>query len=255
MLNYITSNQIRLLAFRSIVGIIGFDIKDKGKSLDSLIVLIEDEIDLLELMEYRLQKDGHETAGFLSTKKVELFLEEEDVDLLVVDRNLPAVEGSDFVKSLRDKGYTIPVIFVSAKCADAEIEEGFLKGGDDYLTKPFNLNELSLRVKAMLKRTKGLQKGKISHKNIVLDLDKRTTFVAQNEISLTKLEFNLLACFIENKGVVLDRDFLLEHAWGSEQLKQEKTVNVTINRLNKKIDPEKTAGYIRSIRGVGYQFC
>ncbi|MCH9814717.1 MAG: response regulator transcription factor [Epsilonproteobacteria bacterium] len=224
--------------------------------MNALIVLIEDEEDLLELMEYRLQKEGFETEGFLSTKNVEPFLAEEEVDLMIVDRNLPGIEGSDFVKMLRDKGFITPVIFVTAKANENDIEEGFERGGDDYITKPFNMNELSLRVKAILKRTKSITEGKISYRDIVLDLSTRTAYVAKNEVNLTKLEFNLLACFIKHKNSVLDRDFLLEYVWADEfEVKQEKTVNVTINRLKKKIDPDKEKNYIKSIRGVGYQIC
>ncbi len=219
------------------------------------IVLIEDEEDLLELSEYRLQKEGYEVTGFLSTKKVEDFLLEEDVDLLIVDRNLPGVEGSEFVKGLRKDGYRIPVIFVSAKNQDAEIEEGFLRGGDDYLTKPFNMNELVLRVKSILRRTKKSDEGRLIYKDITMDLDERRVFVAGDEVALSKLEFELLSYFIENKNLVLNRDQLLEEVWKDEEFKQEKTVNVTINRLKKKIDPNREKEYIQPIRGIGYKLC
>ncbi|HIP60021.1 MAG TPA: response regulator transcription factor [Campylobacterales bacterium] len=219
------------------------------------IVLIEDEEDLLELSEYRLQKEGYEVTGFLSTKHVEELLLEEDVDLLIVDRNLPGVEGSEFIKKLRENGYRIPVIFVSAKDQDTQIEEGFLSGGDDYLTKPFNMNELVLRVKSILRRTKKSDEGKLIYKDIIMDLDERRAFVAGEEVSLSKLEFELLSYFIENKNIVLNRDQLLEEVWKNEEFKQEKTVNVTINRLKKKIDPNRDKEYIQPIRGIGYKLC
>ena len=219
------------------------------------IVLIEDEEDLLELSEYRLGKEGYEVTGFLSTKNVEELLLEEDVDLLIVDRNLPGVEGSEFVKKLRADGYKIPVIFVSAKDQDSEIEEGFLRGGDDYLTKPFNMNELVLRVKSILRRTQKSEEGKLIYKDIMMDLDERRTYVAGDEVNLSKLEFELLSYFIENKHIVLNRDQLLEEVWKDEEFKQEKTVNVTINRLRKKIDPNKEKSYIEPIRGIGYKLC
>ena len=219
------------------------------------IVLIEDEEDLLELSEYRLGKEGYEVTGFLSTKNVEELLLQEDVDLLIVDRNLPGVEGSEFVKKLRKDGYKIPVIFVSAKDQDSEIEEGFLRGGDDYLTKPFNMNELVLRVKSILRRTKKSQEGKLIYKDIMMDLDERRAYVAGDEVNLSKLEFELLSYFIENKHIVLNRDQLLEEVWRDEEFKQEKTVNVTINRLRKKIDPNKEKSYIEPIRGIGYKLC
>jgi len=219
------------------------------------IVIIEDEEDLLELSEYRLEKEGYEVTGFLSTKLVEEFLLEENVDLLIVDRNLPGVEGSEFVKKLRDSGYHIPVIFVSAKDADSEIEEGFLRGGDDYLTKPFNLNELIFRVKSILRRTMKRDDGKLIFKDIVMNLDERRVFVASCEVKLSKLEFELLSYFIQNKNIVLNRDQLLEEVWKDEEFKQEKTVNVTINRLRKKIDPNRNKMYIEPIRGIGYKLC
>jgi DNA-binding response OmpR family regulator len=137
------------------------------------IVIIEDEVDLLELQEYRLEKEGFKVTGFLSTKYVEELLSEEDVDLILIDRNLPGVEGSEFIKKLRSDGYDIPVIFVSAKDSDSDIEEGFLKGGDDYLTKPFNMNELVLRVKSILRSTIKSQVGKLIYRDINLDLDAR----------------------------------------------------------------------------------
>ncbi len=219
------------------------------------IIIIEDEEDLLELSEYRLQKEGYEVTGFLSTKNVEAFLLEEDVDLLIVDRNLPGAEGSEFVKELRDSGYQMPVIFVTAKDGDAQIEEGFLRGGDDYLTKPFNMNELVMRIKSMLKRTKVSSEGKIIYRDIRLDLDERQVFVDGDEVSLSKLEFELLHYFIKNKNIVLNRDQLLEEVWMDEEFKQGKTVNVTINRLKKKIDPNRDKNYIQPIRGVGYKLC
>ncbi len=219
------------------------------------IVLIEDEEDLLELSEYHLLKEGYEVTGFLSTKLVEEFLVEEDVDLLIVDRNLPGVEGSEFVQSLRDMGYQMPVIFVSAKDADSEIEEGFLRGGDDYLTKPFNMQELLLRVKSLLRRTQKSDAGKLLYKDIMIDLDERRVYIEGKEVGLSKLEFDLLHYFIQNRHIVLNRDQLLAEVWKDEAFKQEKTVNVTINRLRKKIDPGKNKEYIEPIRGVGYKLC
>ncbi|WP_331773977.1 response regulator transcription factor [Sulfurospirillum sp. 1612] len=224
--------------------------------MSAQIIIIEDEEDLLELLEYHLSKAGFRVVGFLSTKKVEDFLLEESADLMIVDRNLPGVEGSEFVKYLRKNGYKIPAIFVSAKDSDKEIEEGFLRGGDDYVTKPYNINELILRIKAILRRTKSyVESGKLAYKDIVLDIDKREVFVAEELVALSKLEFDLLLYFINNKNIVLDRNRLLEDVWRDTYLKQDKTVNVTVNRLKNRIDKENKKGYINAIRGVGYKFC
>ncbi len=224
--------------------------------MSAKIVVVEDEEDILELIEYNLQKEGYEVIGFLNTKSVEQMLIEEDVDLLIMDRNLPGVEGSEFVQALRKEGFATPVIYLSAKNADAEIEEGFIRGGDDYITKPFNMKELILRIKAVLRRTsKKVEEGILSHRDLLLDKSSRTLTVAGKKTDVTKLEFNLLSEFIINKNSVLDRDYLLENVWGDGEEYQYRTVNVAINRLKEKIDPDKTKNYIETVRGVGYKLC
>jgi len=219
------------------------------------ILIIEDEEDLLELLEYHLQKEGYETLGFLNTKNVEKCLQEEPIDLLIVDRNLPGIEGSEFVESLRKKGFTQAVIFVTAKDSDTHIEEGFLRGCDDYVTKPYNMKELLLRIKAILSRTSPISKSILSYRDLVLDLEAHRLSVNTKEVELTKLEFDLLRTMIENKNSVLSREFLLEHVWKNDEFFQDKTVNVAINRLKQKIDPTKEKEYIKSIWGVGYSLC
>lgn len=220
------------------------------------IVVVEDEEDLLELLEYNLSKEGYEVVGFLNTKTVEQMLIEEDIDLLIMDRNLPGVEGSEFVQSLRKQGFTTPVIYLSAKNLDSDVEDGFLRGGDDYITKPFNMKELILRVKALLRRTtKKIGDGTLIHRDLVLDKSSRTLSVEGKNVDITKLEFNLLSEFILNKNSVLDRDYLLENVWEDSEEYQYRTVNVAINRLKEKIDPDKTKEYIQTVRGVGYKLC
>ena len=221
--------------------------------MEALVVIVEDEEDILELIEYNLSKEGFDTIGLLSTRNVEKLLEEERVDLLIMDRNLPGTEGSEFVASLREKGIQTPVIYLSAKNKDSEIEEGFLRGGDDYMTKPFKPKELILRVKAVLKRTKKSSKeGKLAYRDILLNLASRQVQIGGEHVELTKLEFDLLHTLISNQNIILDRDFLLEHVWGSDEIYQDRTVNVAINRLKEKIDPDKSKEYIKTVRGVGY---
>ncbi len=224
--------------------------------MEALILIVEDEQDILELMEYHLSKEGFETIGFMNTKHVLTALEEEQIDLILMDRNLPGAEGSEFVESLRKRGIQTPVIFVSAKHKDEEIEQGFERGGDDYIAKPFSMKELVLRVKAVLRRTKKLSSGgDITYRDIILNLAARTVLIEGKSVELTKLEFDLLHALIINENVVLDRDYLLEHVWGGDEVYQDRTVNVAINRLKEKIDPEKTKDYIKTVRGVGYTLC
>jgi len=228
-----------------------------GYIMGTNIVIVEDEEDLLELLEYNLQKEGFDTIGFLNTKTVAQILEEEEIDLLIMDRNLPGVEGSEFIAQLREDGMDVPVIFLSAKDKDEDVEEGFLRGGDDYLTKPFNMKELILRVRSVLKRTskKLSNEERLVYRDIVLDKSTRTVNVDGKSVDVTKLEFDLLSEFIVNKNNVLERDYLLESVWGDSENYQYKTVNVAINRLKEKIDPNKDKEYIQTVRGVGYKLC
>ncbi len=217
------------------------------------ILIVEDEEDLLEVLEHRLSKEGYEILGFLSTKNVRQAISEENIDLIIMDRNLPDIEGSEFIAMLRDQGMQIPVIYLSAKATKYHIEEGFLRGADDYITKPFDMQELFYRVQAVLRRTQASQQShKVKFRDIELDLRSREVYIQERPIELTKLEFDLLHIFIESKNTVLKRDYLLKHVWGKNESYQGRTVNVAINRLKEKIDPDKSKDYIKTVRGIGY---
>ena len=217
------------------------------------ILIIEDNEDLLELEEFYLMKEGYRVIALTSTNEAESILKQ-GIDLMLVDRTLPRVEGSEFVSYLRHKGVTTPVMFVSAKDTDKEIEEGFMCGGDDYLRKPFNMKELIYRVKAILRRTSSIEYERLTARDIVMDFNTRKTFIESNEVELTKLEFELLSLFIKNKNKALEREYLLQNVWNDNDATQKRTVNVTINRLKKKIDPHEDKGYIIPVRGIGYKF-
>ena len=220
------------------------------------VVVIEDEEDILELIEYHLNKEGYSVTGFLSTENVEQFLEEETPALMLVDRNLPGMEGSEFVSYLRDIGYDIPVIFLTAKDKESELEEGFEAGGDDYMCKPFSPKELTLRVKALLKRSGALQKQeKLKHKLLTIDLTQKEVYIEGKAVTLTNLEFKLLHTFMQHIDKALTRDFLRDEVWGSEgEGVNDNAVNVAINRLKNKIDPDNTQNYFQPVWGVGYKF-
>ena len=220
------------------------------------IVIVEDEEDILELVEYHLSKEGYAVTGFLSTQNVEQFIEEEQPALMIMDRNLPGMEGSEFVAQLRRKGYDIPVIFLTAKDRDADLESGFEAGADDYLCKPFNPRELMLRVKALLKRSGALNEPqKLQYKDLLLDPEQRSLLVAGEAVTLTNLEFNLLKTFLSHIDKPLTRDFLRDEVWGTEgEGINDNAVNVAINRLKNKIDPQNRHNYFQPVWGVGYKF-
>ncbi len=206
-----------------------------------LIAIIEDEEDLLELLEFNLQKEGYDVVGFLSPKKIKDFLEEESPDLLIVDRNLPFMEGSRLVKEIREEGYEIPVIFLTAKNSEENILEGFEAGCDDYITKPFSMKELIARVKAVLKRNRKFH-DIITYKNAKLDINNHTLTIEGIEIPLTNNEFTLLKVFFENPNNIIPKSQIADILEIGE-----KSVNVAISRLNHKTN------LLESIRGIGYR--
>ncbi len=219
------------------------------------ILIVEDSEDILDLMEYTLSKEGYDVITCIDTSNVKDILDdEEDISLILMDRNLPNVEGSVFISKLRKKGYNQPVIYVSAKDSSDEIIEGFESGGDDYITKPFNLNELKARVKAVIKRTKKVQ-NIIKIRDILYNSSNKTFSIESKTIKLSSLEHDLFLEFIKNPNILLSRDTLLERVWKEGQNKQPKTVNVAIKRLKEHIDPDGRKNYIQSIRGEGYMFC
>ena len=217
------------------------------------ILIVDDEQDILDLLEFTLSGIGYDVICCIDTSNVKDILDQEDISLIIMDRNLPGVEGSVFIKSLRDEGYNIPTIFLSAKDSDDDILEGFERGGDDYITKPFNLNLLKARVNALIKRTQN-ENIDIKIIDIVYNSSNKKFYIDKKEINLTHREHDLLLEFIKNKNILLDRDTLSQNVWGDLSDIQPKTVNVAIKRLKEKIDPKGDKNYIKSIRGQGYIF-
>jgi len=218
------------------------------------ILIVEDEEDILDLMEYTLSKEGYDIITCVDTSNIKNILNEENIAIILMDRNLPGVEGSRYISKLRQEGYNQPVIYVSAKDSADEIIEGFESGADDYITKPFNLDELKARVKALIKRTQKVQ-DIIKVKDIIYNSSNKTFSIDSKTIKLTHLEHDLLLEFIKNQNILLSRDVLLDRVWKDTGSKQLKTVNVAIKRLKENIDPDGTKNYIQAVRGEGYIFC
>jgi len=222
--------------------------------MNTTIMIVEDGEDILDLMEYTLSKEGYDVITCVDTSNMLDILNEENISLILMDRNLPSIEGSVFISKLREDGYNQPVIYVSAKDSSEDIVEGFNSGGDDYITKPFNLSELKARVKAMIRRTQKIQ-DTIKYRDIVYKLSNKTFYIDKKEIKLTHLEHDLLLEFIKNPNTLLTREMLLDRVWDDSLNKQARTVNVAIKRLKESIDVDGDKNYIQAVRGEGYIFC
>ena len=190
--------------------------------MNETIMIVEDEEDILDLMEYTLTKEGYDVITCVDTTNVRNILDEDNVSLILMDRNLPSIEGTKFIKSIRELGYNEPVIYVSAKDSGDNILEGFEAGGDDYITKPFNVEELKARVKALIKRTSKTQ-DIMKFRDITYNSSNKVFAINGVDIKLTHLEHDLLLEFMKNENVLLSREILLDKVWEDSINKQVKT--------------------------------
>lgn len=227
--------------------------------MNEVILCIDDESDLLELIELNLNtalnNSGYEVIGCLNTTMAKRFLKKEHIALILVDRNLVIEDGLDFIKEIKDLGYDIPFIIISAMSLPMDRVKG-LHYADDYITKPFNFDELVARIQAVLRRYKKDEaKTILKYKNIALEVNTKELSIENINIQLSPLENRIMQCFIQNAGKALSRDFLLRHAWGNKDSYNENSVNVGIKRLRKKIEKETKEVKIKSVRNEGYKLC
>ncbi|BCS81071.1 response regulator transcription factor [Anaerocellum diazotrophicum] len=224
------------------------------------ILIVDDEQHILELLKFNLKKEGYNTfeadSGMLALE----ILKHHKVDLVILDIMMSDKDGYEVLKEIRFNKDTrnLPVILLSAKSEEIDKILGLELGADDYITKPFSVKELVVRVKALLRRVESLKpevEDKVKFGDVEVDFSKRTVKKNNKDVSLSFKEFELLKLLIENKGRVLDRDFILQRVWGYEFDGDTRTVDVHIRFLRRKLeDDEKNPRYIETVRGVGYRF-
>jgi len=216
------------------------------------ILVAEDKNDIKNLIVKYLEKEGYKVYASCNGEKALDFWYEEPIDLAILDVMMPKIDGWEVLEEIR-KESDIPVIMLTAKREEEDRLHGFKLGTDDYITKPFSPKELVMRVKALLKRS-----GKLSYNPVItlpgisINNMTKTVKTAQSEIKLSAREFDLLIYFIDNRGIALSRDRLLERIWGYEYEGDTRVLDTTIKRLRHKL--VECAGYIKTIRGTGYLF-
>ena len=217
------------------------------------VYIVEDDASIRELEIYALKNSEFEVTGFESGKSLMAQLEIKVPDIILLDIMLPEEDGLAILGTIRQTGAyaDIPVIMVTAKTSEIDAVKGLDLGADDYITKPFGVMELVSRVKAVLRRSAKKVKTVLVYKNIELDENKHTVLVDGAEVDLTYKEYEILKHLIRNKGIVLTRDRLMEIVWGYNFEQGNRTVDVHIQSLRKKLG---TAGeHIKTIRNVGYK--
>ncbi len=222
-------------------------------SENQLIYIIEDDVSIRELETYALKNASFEVKGFGEGKEFMQEIKKRIPDLILLDIMLPNEDGLDILTDIRSSSEycNIPVIMVTAKTSEIDAVKGLDAGADDYITKPFGVMELVSRVKAILRRLERSSKKILKCNNIELDENRHTVFAGGEEVELTYKEYEILKHLIRNKNIVLTRDRLMEVVWGYNFEQGNRTVDVHIQSLRKKLGAEGEC--IKTIRNVGYK--
>lgn len=219
------------------------------------VLIVDDEPLIVKGLKFNLEQEGYETDCAYSGEEALNKYRENKFDIILLDVMLPGISGTEVCHTIREESM-IPIIMLTAKSADEDKIEGLTEGADDYLTKPFNTNELKARMKNLLKRSEitSTNPAEIKVKDLVMDKDKRTVTIKGIEIELTAKEFDILLLLVTNPGKVYRREDLLEYIW-KDYSGDIRTVDVHIRRLRQKIEANENAPeYVYTKWGVGYYF-
>ena len=221
------------------------------------ILVVDDEQDLLEILKFNLETEGYEVQTATSAEEAQT-LDIASFDLLLLDVMMGGMSGFALARLLKDDPQTarVPIIFLTARDTENDTVTGFNLGADDYISKPFSLREVMVRVRAVLRRTATENEEEeahlITYQGIVMNLDKKTVAIDGEEIAFTKTEFELLHLLLDERGRVFSRQELIDRVWPKDVLVLDRTVDVNITRLRKKIG--RFAKCIVPRLGFGYYF-
>ena len=221
------------------------------------ILVVDDEQDLLEILKFNLETEGYEVATASSAEEA-LQMDIASFSLLLLDVMMGGMSGFAMARKLKEKPTTanVPIIFLTARDTENDTVTGFNLGADDYMSKPFSLREVMVRVRAVLRRTAtSADEGEpqvLSYQGIIMNLDKKTVSIEGEDVPFTKTEFELLNLLLSERGRVFSRQELIERIWPKDVLVLDRTVDVNITRLRKKIGP--FAKCIVTRLGFGYYF-
>jgi len=212
------------------------------------LLLVEDDAMVGEGVLAGLRQEGFAVDWVRDGQAAELAIENDVYDLVVLDLGLPRKDGLEVLSTMRSKGNTVPVLIMTARDAVSDRVQGLDRGADDYVVKPFDLDELAARVRALLRRRAGRAAPLITHGDLVINPATREASLAGRPLTLSAREFALLEALLDRPGAVLSRAQLEERIYGWGEEVESNTVEVYVHSLRKKLG----TGFIRNVRGVGY---
>ena len=222
----------------------------------SKIVVIEDEVDILEVINYNLSKEGFDVCSALDGEEGLALIKKEVPDLVLLDLMLPGLDGIEICRKLKTDYSTrsIPIIMVTAKGEESDIVLGLGMGADDYMVKPFRPRELMARIRSVLRRGDFIEEGEglVSIDELVIDINRHEVKLEEKKIVLTAMEFKLLHFLASHPGQVFTRENLLNHVSSDDTFIIDRNIDVHIRSIRKKLDKHREL--IETIHRVGYRF-
>jgi two-component system phosphate regulon response regulator PhoB len=219
------------------------------------LFIVEDEMPIVTLLKYNLEKEGHKVNFANNGEEALLAIQQKNPDLILLDWMLPDISGIEICKTLRKNNLLkdIPIIMLTAKGEEEDKLKGFQTGADDYVTKPFSQKELLARVTALLKRSRpSVTADTIHFEDLKVDRVEKRVFRSEKEVMLGPTEFKIIDFLISNPKRVYSREQLLTNIWGENIYVEERTIDVHIRRLRKAINIEGKKDLIRTVRSAGY---
>ena len=218
------------------------------------ILVIEDEAQLREQLQRQLQADGYTVDASADGKDGLYRASEYPLDAAIVDLGLPGLSGIEVIKQLRSLGKNLPILVLTARGSWQNKVEGLEAGADDYLVKPFQMEELQARLKALLRRAVGAASNILRYGPLTLDLTAQTVARQNNPIELTGFEYRLLEYLIKQRGKVVPKSELADYLYPHDQDRDSNVLEVLVGRLRRKLDPDNSLAPIETLRGRGYRF-
>lgn len=216
------------------------------------ILVVEDDPKLRRLFCTVLEKNGYQPFGAIDGDAALEILDKEYIDLMLTDIMMPNMDGYELTKTLRDHHYHLPILMITAKESFSDKERGFLSGTDDYMVKPVDVNEMLLRVGALLRRSQIIHERKISCGDTTLDFDSLTITLQGESTVLPQKEFNLLFKLVSSPDKIFTRQQLMDEIWGMDSQSDERTVDVHINHLRERLKNCNDIEIV-TVRGLGYK--
>ncbi len=215
------------------------------------ILIVEDEENMISFIKMELKYEGYEVNEATDGRMAVQMALENNYDLILLDLMLPGINGLEVCRRIRKEKDT-PIIMLTARDSVMDKVTGLQTGADDYLAKPFAIEELLARMEVIFRRMKSEVKEEIKFKDIILDIQGRIVKIKDENVELTNTEFQLLYTLLKNKNKVMTRDILLDNVWGYNSEAETNVVDVYIRYLRNKLDVNNKEKYIQTVRGVGY---